>query len=266
MKKKILLTTVAALVFPLLLTACGGGGGDTIDASGLTTIESGKLTTCSDVPYPPFEIEDTSSPTGYSGFDIEIADAIAKKLGLELAVKDVDFDALQSGTVLVAGECDLGTSAITITEERKANIDFTDSYYDSLQSLLVKADSGYKTLADLKDKVIGVQQGTTGLSYATEHAPSPDLLQQFPSDGELWPAMTSGQIDAILQDQPVNHQHEVDDPNYVIVEEYQTDEHYGFALAKDKNPELLKAINEALAAIKADGTYDTLYAKYFGEK
>ncbi|MDR1852915.1 MAG: ABC transporter substrate-binding protein [Propionibacteriaceae bacterium] len=266
---------IAAAAFAVVLTGCGSPAATTpagsSDASSsdqpaatLTTVESGKLTTCADIPYPPFEIEDPSSPTGYSGFDIEVVGAIAQKLGLELVVKDVDFDALQSGTVLVAGECDLGTSAITITDERKANIDFSDPYYDSLQSLLVKKDSGIKTLADLAGKVIGVQSGTTGLHYATEHAPKDATLQQFASDGELWPAMTSGQIDAILQDQPVNHQHEVDDPNYVIVETYETNEQYGFAFAKGKNPELLAAVDKALTEIRSDGTYDTLYKKYFG--
>jgi polar amino acid transport system substrate-binding protein len=230
----------------------------------LTTITPGSLTTCADIPYAPFEIEDPSSPTGYSGFDLEIVGAVAEKLGLTLVVKDVEFNALQSGTVLVAGECDLGTSAITITEERKANIDFAEPYCDSLQSLLVKKDSGIKTLADLAGKVIGVQQGTTGLNYATQNAPSDTTLTQYPSDGELWPAMTSGQIDAILQDQPVNHQHEVDNSDYQIVESYPTDEHYGFAFAKSKNDPLRAAVNEQLAAIRADGTYDAIYQKYFG--
>ncbi|MDR1430750.1 MAG: transporter substrate-binding domain-containing protein, partial [Propionibacteriaceae bacterium] len=106
-----------------------GNGDESPAAAVLTTITPGSLTTCADIPYPPFEIEEPSAPTGYSGFDIEIVGAISVKLGLTLVVKDVDFDALQSGTVLAAGECDLGTSAITITEERKANIDFADPYY-----------------------------------------------------------------------------------------------------------------------------------------
>ncbi|MDR1767212.1 MAG: transporter substrate-binding domain-containing protein [Propionibacteriaceae bacterium] len=244
----------------------GSGAASAASSPAFTTIDAGKLTACADVPYPPFEIEDTSAASGYSGFDIEIVGAIAEKLGLTLVVKDVDFDALQSGTVLAAGECDLGTSAITITEKRKKNIDFADPYYDSLQSLLVKKDSGIAKLADLSGKVIGVQQGTTGQTYAQEHAPKDATITQFPSDGELWPAMTSGQVDAILQDQPVNHQHEIDDDSYAIVEEYDTDEQYGFAFAKDKNPELLAAVNAALADIRSDGTYDTIYEKYFGKK
>ncbi len=158
----------------------------------------------------------------------------------------------------------MGASAITITEERKANIDFADPYYDSLQSLLVKTDSGITKLADLAGKNIGVQAGTTGQNYAKENAPADAQLIDFPSDGELWPAIQSGQIDAILQDQPVNREHEVADAGYKIVETYSTDEQYGFAFDKGNKTALLNAVNEQLAAIRADGTYDAIYAKYFG--
>ncbi|WP_152176371.1 transporter substrate-binding domain-containing protein, partial [Mycobacterium tuberculosis] len=98
----------------------------------------------------------------YTGFDIDLLGAIAEQLDLELSVQDVGFDALQSGTTLAAGQCDIGASAMTITDERKANIDFSDPYYDSLQSLLVRTDSGIKSIDDLDGKNVGVQQGTTG--------------------------------------------------------------------------------------------------------
>ncbi|MDR1807455.1 MAG: ABC transporter substrate-binding protein [Propionibacteriaceae bacterium] len=266
MRRHIIVTAVSAAAL-LALGACSGSsntsGGSSASGDAAYTVTSGKLTICADIPYPPFEIEDSSAPTGYSGFDIEIAGAIADKLGLELVVNDVDFDALQSGTVLVAGQCDMGTSAITITEERKANIDFADPYYDSLQSLLVKKDSGIKTLADLAGKAIGTQQGTTGLNYAEENAPADATIQQFPSDGELWPALQAGLVDAILQDLPVNVQHVKDDPSYEVVEQYQTDEQYGFAFAKGEHVQLREDVNTQLAALKADGTYQTIYDKYF---
>ena len=118
--------------------------------------------------------------------------------------------------------------------------------------------------AGLSGKKIGVQKGTTGKTYAEENAPKDAQLIEFPSDGELWPAIQAGQIDAILQDQPVNHTHEVADAAYKIVETYSTDEQYGFAFAKDKKPELLKAVNDQLKAMRADGSYDTIYKKYFG--
>ncbi|CAL8978025.1 Glutamine-binding periplasmic protein [Propionicimonas sp. T2.31MG-18] len=271
--KKTLTLAASVAALALALTGCAGAAptasapasnASSAPAVDLKLVEAGTLTVCADVPYPPFEIEDTSTATGYSGFDVDVMDALAKKLGLTLKVMDVEFDALQSGTVLVANQCDIGASAMTITEERKKNIDFSDPYYDSLQSLLVKTDSGITNLAGLSGKKIGVQKGTTGKTYAEENAPKDAQLIEFPSDGELWPAIQAGQIDAILQDQPVNHTHEVADAAYKIVETYSTDEQYGFAFAKDKKPELLKAVNDQLKAMRADGSYDTIYKKYFG--
>ena len=239
----------------------GSGGGDaSADPYGLA--QPGTLSVCSDIPYAPFEFEGGDNGTGYTGFDIDLLDAIAKKLDLKLAVQDVGFEALQSGTTLAAGTCDIGASAMTITEKRKANIDFSDPYYDSLQSLLVRTDSGIKSIDDLSGKNVGVQQGTTGETYATEHAIGA-VLVQYASDGELWPAIQAGQIDAILQDQPVNLEHEKADKAYKIVETYNTDESYGFAFAKGEKDALLKAVNDALKELRDDGEYQKIYDTYF---
>lgn len=257
--------TVAALA----LAGCGGGGsGDATGASGeggddLGLVTPGTLTVCSDIPYPPFEVEDADSPTGYSGFDLDLLTAIADSLDLDVSIQDVGFDGLQSGTTLAAGECDIAASAMTITDERKANLDFSDPYYDSLQSLLVRADSGIKGIDDLGGKTVGVQQGTTGESYTEENAPEGTDIVAFPSDGELWPALQAGNIDAILQDLPVNLEHERADSTYSIVEQYQTDEQYGFAFAKGEKTALLDAVNGALAELRDDGTYQEIYDQYF---
>jgi len=226
-------------------------------------VEAGTLSVCSDIPYKPFEYEDENGE--YVGFDIDLLTAIAKKLDLKISVQDVGFDALQSGTTLAAGTCDVGASAMTITDERKANIDFSDPYYDSLQSLLVRSDSGIKSIDDLAGKNVGVQQGTTGESYAGEHAPEAQLVQ-YASDGELWPAIQAGQIDAILQDQPVNIVHEKDDPDYKIVETYETNESYGFAFAKGEKDTLVEAVNGALQELRDDGGYQKIYDEYFSAK
>ncbi|WP_043500294.1 transporter substrate-binding domain-containing protein [Georgenia sp. SUBG003] len=265
-------TAALAAGTALLLAACGGGGdgGETPAGGGGATgaaaefdlVEAGTLTACSEVPYPPFEVEDSSRPSGYGGFDIDLLQAIADNLGLELTVADVSFDALQSGTTLAAGQCDVGASAITITEERQANLDFSDPYYDSLQSLLVPADSDIESIDDLAGRNVAVQQGTTGQAYAEENAPEANL-SDFPGDAEMWPALQAGQVDAILQDLPVNVEHAKADENYVIVEEYDTGEQYGFALAKDGNPELLEAINTELQNLRDDGTYQEIYDSYF---
>ena len=256
----------------LALSGCAGsndsaepadGGNDASANYGLVT--EGTLSVCSDIPYPPFEMEGGDNGTGYTGFDIEILSAVAEKLDLELAVQDVGFDALQSGTTLAAGTCDIGASAMTITEERKANIDFSDPYYDSLQSLLVSTDSGIESIDDLDGKNVGVQQGTTGENYAKENAKGATLVQ-YPSDGELWPAIQAGQIDAILQDQPVNLEHEKADDTYKIVETYNTDESYGFAFQKGEKTELLEAVNGALKELRDSGEYQEIYDEFFTAK
>ena len=263
------LTMMAALAATtsLALAACGGGdGGDDTGGgdggSDLELITPGTLTVCSEVPYPPFEIEDSEAPSGYSGFDIDLVQAIADSLELELAVQDVSFDGIQSGTAYASGQCDMGASAITITEDRQANLDFSDPYYDSLQSLLVRTDSGIESIDDLDGVTVGVQQGTTGEAYANENAEGAEIIS-FTSDGELWPALQAGNIDAILQDQPVNIEHEKADSTYTIVEEYDTDESYGWAFAKGERAELIEAINAALQELRDDGTYKTIYDSYF---
>lgn len=264
----ILISAAFSAAAVLALAGCagspGGNGGSGESAAGdkYGLVTAGTLTACSDVPYPPFEVEGGDNGTGYTGFDIDLLDAIAKKLDLKLAVQDVGFDALQSGTTLTGGTCDIGASAMTITDERKANLDFSDPYYDSLQSLLVRTDSGIKGIGDLAGKNVGVQQGTTGEAYATENATGANIVQ-YPSDGELWPAMQAGQIDAILQDQPVNLEHEKADSSYKIVEEYNTDEQYGFAFAKSEKTELVDAVNTALQELRDSGEYQKIYESYF---
>lgn len=261
-----------AAVATLALAGCagtaGGDQGGTAPSAGGTDyglVSAGTLTICSDVPYPPFEVEDASSPSGFSGFDIDLLTAMAKKIDLKVSVQDVGFDALQSGTTLAAGTCDIGASAMTITDARKANIDFSDPYYDSIQSLLVRADSGIKDINGLSGKNVGVQQGTTGEAYATKNAKGANIVQ-YPSDGELWPAMQAGQIDAILQDQPVNFVHQQADATYKIVETYPTDEQYGFAFEKGKKTELREALNGALKELRDSGDYQKIYDQYFSEK
>jgi len=260
------LTLVASIAaFALTLGGCAGSASTSSTASAdYKLVTAGTLTVCSDLPYAPFEVEDSTTASGYSGFDIDIISSIADKLGLTLAVKVVGFEAIKSGTAMAAGQCDLAASALTITDERKQNMDFSDGYYDSLQSLLVSKSSGITDLAGVAGKKVGVQGGTTGKAYAEANAPKDAKLIDFDSDGLLWNAIQAGQIDAILQDLPVNQVHEKADAKYMIVGKYQTDEKYGFGFAKDKSPELLAAVNQQLSVLHSDGTYDKIYAKYFG--
>ncbi|OLT35230.1 ABC transporter substrate-binding protein [Kytococcus sp. CUA-901] len=249
----------------LTLAACGSeegdstGGGDDASAD-LSLISDGKLTVCSDIPYAPFEFEDPDADSGYSGFDIDITSEIAKGLDLELAVKDADFSGLQSGLALNSGQCDLVASAMTITEDRKKNLGFSDGYYDSLQSLLVPEGSDITGIGDLNGKKVGVQQATSGEKYAQENAEGAQLVA-LPSNAEMVQAIKAGQVDALLQDLPVN----VDNAKaggYQVVEEFDTGETYGLATKKD-NQALLDAVNAELSEMRDNGTYDEYYDKYF---
>lgn len=252
---------VAIAITALTLASCSGSKDSGPSASGAAVIKPGTLTVCSDVPYPPFEDFDKTAASGFKGFDIDIDQAIADGLKLKLVVKDSSFDGLQSGQALNAGQCDLASSAMTITEERKKNIDFSDSYYDSKQSLLVPTGSPIKKIADLAGKKVGVQQGTTGKSYTEKNAPKTASVVSFPSDAEMYQAIQAGQVDALLQDLPVNLEH-TKKGKFVIVQQYDTDESYGLALKKG-NAALLKDVNAQLAELKSSGEYKKLYDKYF---
>jgi polar amino acid transport system substrate-binding protein len=225
-----------------------------------TTIKDGTLTACSDIPYKPFEYEDNGEITG---FDMELMQAIADDLGLTFEPNAIGFDPIQSGTALSSNQCDVAASAITITEERKANLDFSDPYYDAKQSLLTLADSGITTLTDLSGKALGVQSATTGEQYARDNAPSDADITAFENPGDLFTALQANQIQAVLQDLPVNADYARNNDNAQVVETYDTGEQYGFAVKKG-NTALLDAINGALQDVRDSGTYDTLYNKYFG--
>jgi polar amino acid transport system substrate-binding protein len=258
LKRPVLITAVLSAL-ALSVAACGGDSGGTTKG-GADLVKDGTLTVCSDVPYPPFEDFDKSAPSGFTGFDIDVVQAIADDLKLKLAVKDESFDGLQSGLTLNSGACDMVASAMTITEDREKNLDFSDGYYDSEQSLLVPAGSDIASIGDLDGKKVGVQQGTTGKQYAEDNATGADIVS-FPSDAEMYSAIKAGQVDALLQDLPVNLDH-TKDGKFEVVEKYSTDEQYGFAI-KQGNTELVTEVNDALSKLRDDGTYDDIYNKYF---
>lgn len=258
---------VAALA--LAATACGDDGdttnGDTTDeaAADLDLVTDGTLTVCTEAPYEPFEYEDPDHPTGYGGFDIELLFAITQNAGLDMAVVDTGFEGLTSGATMAAGTCDMAASAITITDERAEQIDFSDPYYESNQSLLVPVGSDISSIDDLTEGVnLGVQSGTTGAAYAEENVPGATITE-FEGGGDLFTALAAGSIDAILQDEPVNRARAADDDSVEVVEEYTTDETYGFAFEQDRDDELVRLINDGLQELRDDGTYDELFDRFF---
>jgi len=253
------LKTKAALLlvmaFALIAGACGGGGGGEYDL-----VESGKLLVCSDIPYPPFEFEEGDS---YTGFDVELMNAIGAELDLAVEFIDSGFESITNGTAMVGNTCDIAASAITVLPEREENIDFSDGYFDADQSLLVKTDSGITSLPEMDGLRLGVQSGTTGEAYAEENAPAGAEIVGFGESGQLFLAMEADDIQGILQDLPVNAERLLTDDTLTVVETYPTGEVYGFAVKEEGKEALLEAVNEALATLRGNGTYDQIYDKWF---
>ena len=248
------------------LAACGSDDGspssDNTAAANLELISSGTLTVCSEVPYKPFEYEENGE---FTGFDIDLIRDISDSLGLKLEILPSSFDALESGLALNSGTCDVVASAMTITDERKQNVDFADGNYDSKQSLLVPVGSDITSIDDLAGKKVAVQSTTTGETFTNENAPEGTDIVGFPGDQDMFNALKAGQVEAILQDLPVNLVH-TQEGDYTIVQEFDTNEQYGWAVKKDGAPNLLKALNDGLAKLKSDGTYQEVYDKYFSVK
>jgi polar amino acid transport system substrate-binding protein len=240
-------------------TGGDGGGGDALEApDGL--VSGGTLTICSDTPYEPFEFRDESGED--TGYDIDLLRAVADRAGLDIEVIDLPFDGILGS--LAAGDCDVVASALTITEERAEQVDFSEPYFDADQSLLVKSDAGVGSLDDLAGESIGVQSGTTGAQYARQNTPDGAEVVAFEDSDALFAAIEAGEIAAILQDLPVNAYRATQDDTLEVVETFATGEEYGFAVAKD-NESVLSFVDDGLSALRDDGTFDEIYSTYFGE-
>ena len=266
------LSTATVVSLALVLGACGddddAGSGDTTSTTAPAVaapeglVSEGELTACSDTPYEPFEFEgDDGEQTGY---DIDLMRAIAEDAGLDLVVKDLPFDGILA--TLAAGECDVITSAVSIKPERAEQVDFSDPYFDSGQSILVRAEDvdKYPDLASLAGKTIGVQATTTGETYANEHKPEGATVKSFEDADGMFAAIASGDVDALLQDLPVNGYRASQDDTLALTQTFPTEEQYGFAVEKGDTA-TLDFINDGLDRLRDDGRFDEIYATYFGE-
>lgn len=242
-------------------TAAEGGSSEEMSLDGVTLVNDGQITVCSDMPYEPFEFEEDGET---KGFDYDVVSAMGDQLGVDVEFVTTPFDGIIPA--LAAGNCDMIASAMTITEERAEQVDFTEAYFDADQSLLVLAENedSITSLDDLAGKRIGVQSGTTGKTYAEENAPDDAEIIEFQTGDEMFPALISGDIDAALQDLPVNGYRASQDPDqFVVTATFSTGEQYGFAVTKESA--LLAPLDASLAAIRDDGTYDEVYTTWFGE-
>ncbi|WP_242586744.1 transporter substrate-binding domain-containing protein [Streptomyces sp. MST-110588] len=235
-------------------TKTSGSGG-----KGVALVEPGKLKNCAQLPYEPFEV---SKGGKIVGFDVDIVDLVAKKLNVTQDNRDTPFESILSGEAFNSNQCDLAAAGMTILPSRRKNLDFSDPYFTATQSLLVKKGAPYKSLADLKGRVLGVQQETTGEIYARKHAKGV-RIKQFEDVGVLVNAVKGGTIPAAINDNGVLYDFARRNPDTQVTADFNTGEKYGIGVRKG-NDALRNTINEVLKQAQADGTYERIYKKWFG--
>lgn len=267
MKK--LVTFVLAAAMALSLAACGSApaassasASASASASGsaaaaLTTVEAGKLHMSTNAQFPPYEmVKDDGS---FEGIDVEIATAIAGKLGLELVVDDMEFDAaLQAAQ---NGKSDIVMAGVTVNEERQAVMNFSDTYAKGVQVIIVKDGSAIATVDDLAnaDK-IGTQRGTTGYIYCSDDY-GDDHITAYDDGATAVQALLNGQVDAVVIDNAPAQEFVKANAGLTILDTEYANEDYAIGMAKS-NTALLDAVNGALAELTADGTVQSIIDKY----
>jgi polar amino acid transport system substrate-binding protein len=261
------LTGCVAVTAAMFLGACGEddeGEPATTGEPSVDLVNEGALTTCTHLPYEPFQFERGGEIVG---FDVDLVDLVAKELGVTQEIVDTPFEGIQSGEDLNARKCDIAAAAMTITDERAEKIAFSDPYFDANQALLVEKGSGIKSLEDLDGKTLGVQSGTTGKMYAEENAaPAGAELKDYEDLALQLSSVKSGQIPAAINDIPVLLDYVKKNPELEVAAQFETGEQYGFGMKKGTSEDLQNVVNDVLAKARTDGTYDRLYEKWFGTK
>ncbi len=212
--------------------------------------------------FPPFEFtDDNNNPIGY---DMDIIKAVGDAAGFSVRIQNQAFDTLVEG--LESGKLDAAISGMTITQARLEKIDFSQPYYNAAQVIVVQeGDAGYQTIEELKDKIVGVQLGTTGAGMVeTVLGEDNPNIKQFRKYNEVFSDLKLGRIDAIVVDLPVAQAYLRRLSGLKVSSPRMSEEEYGIAVRKG-NAELLKQINDGLAAIRANGEYDRITDKWFQE-
>ena len=260
--KKILALTMA-MILVLSLAACGDTTTDTTTddsqetstTAEFTTVTAGKLTMSTNAQFPPYEM--VADDGSFEGIDIEIAAAIAEKLGLELQVDDMDFDS----ALLAAqnGKSDMVMAGVTITDERMAVMDFSDTYANGVQVVIVKEDSDIASIADLEGKMIGTQQGTTGYIYCSDTPENggygEDHVTAYADGATAVQALINGQVDCVVIDNAPAQEFVKANPGLKILDTEFTNEDYAIGVAKG-NTALLDAINTGSTKKRGDLWYN----------
>ena len=229
---------------------------ETTETADLTTVNAGKLTMSTNAAFPPYEM--TTDAGEFEGIDVEIAGAIADKLGLELQIDDMDFDA----ALLAAqqGKSDMVMAGVTVNDERKQVMDFSDTYASGVQVVIVKEGSDIATVDDLAGHMIGTQRGTTGYIYCSDDF-GEDSVTAYDDGLTAVQALNNGQVDCVVIDSAPAKEFVAANEGLVILDTEYAVEDYAIGMAKG-NTALVEAVNGALDELKADGTIDAILAKY----
>ncbi len=246
--KKIALFAMCLTLVLGCLCACGSNEADDT------------LTMGTNAAFPPYEFVDDNGTI--VGIDAEIADAVAKKMGKTLEIKDMEFDSLL--TAVESGAIDFALAGMTVTDERLLSVNFSDTYAKGVQVIIVKEDSAIKTVDDLAGKKIGVQTGTTGDIYCTDEF-GQENVKQYNNGALAVAALNNAQVDCVVIDNEPAKSFVAANTGLKILETAYAEEDYAAAIAKE-NTELLEAFNNALAELKADGTIDSIIEKYIPSK
>lgn len=268
------LAAAAVSVAAAALTACGGSDSKAASSSTaasqaasseaasssaaaeLTTVESGKLTMATNATFPPYEM--TTDAGTIEGIDIDTAQAIADKLGLELQVDDMEFDsALLS---VQQGKADIVMAGVTVTPERENVMAFSDSYATGIQSIIVTNDSEIASVEDLSGHLIGTQRGTTGYLFCTDDF-GEDSVTAYDSGLTAVQALNNGQVDCVVIDDAPAQAYVAANPGLKVLDTSYAVEEYAIGIAKG-NTALLDAVNAALAELAEEGTLQAIVDKY----
>ena len=267
------LAAAAVAAAALALTACGGSASTASSAAAssvaasseaastsaaaaeLTTVEAGKLTMATNATFPPYEL--TTDAGTIEGIDVDTAQAIAEKLGLELQIDDMDFDAALLS--VQQGKADIAMAGITVTDERMAVMSFSDSYATGIQSVIVPEGSDIASVDDLAGKKIGTQRGTTGYLYCSDDF-GEDAVVAYDNGLTAVQALKNGQVDAVVIDNAPATEYVAANPGLVILDTSYAEEDYAIGMAKGSALE--DAVNAALEELKADGTLQSIVDKY----
>ena len=216
-----------------------------------------------DTTYPPFEFKDGND---YKGIDIDLIQAIAKDQGFTVELSPMDFGGIIPA--LQANQLDVAIAGMSITDERKKVVDFSEPYFDAGLTVVVNKDNtAVKSVDDLKGKTVAVKKGTTGAKYAQDNSKKLGIkVVQFNDSPAMFQEVSNGNAEALIEDYPViSYAITQKDLGLQIVGERLNGDQYGIAVLKGKNQELLEQINKGLANLKEDGTYDEILKTYLGE-